>query len=79
MTPGSRLVAVDGRKYSKDILGDALSAGGAEPRTISLLVEKDDTFRTFDLRYAGRARYPRLERNEATMDTLTAIGAPRTP
>jgi predicted metalloprotease with PDZ domain len=78
MTPGSKLVAVNGRKYSKDVLSDALKAGGAEPRTISLLVEKDEIFTTFDLRYAGRSRYPRLERDSATADTLTVIGAART-
>jgi predicted metalloprotease with PDZ domain len=78
MTPGSKLVAINGRKYSKDILRDALEAGGAEPRTISLLVEKDEIFKTFDLRYAGRSRYPRLERDEASADTLTVIGAART-
>jgi predicted metalloprotease with PDZ domain len=78
MTPGSKLVAVNGRKYSKDVLSDALKAGGAGPRTISLLVEKDEIFTTFDLRYAGRSRYPRLERDSATADTLTVIGAART-
>jgi predicted metalloprotease with PDZ domain len=78
MTPGSKLVAVNGRKYSKDILGDVLKAGGTEPRTIGLLVEKDEMFKTFDLRYAGRSRYPRLERDETTADVLTLIGAART-
>jgi predicted metalloprotease with PDZ domain len=78
MTPGSKLVAINGRKYSKDILGDALGAGGVEPRTISLLVEKDEIFKTLDLRYAGQARHPRLERDDATADTLTVIGAART-
>jgi len=78
IAPGSKLVAVDGRKYSKEVLGDALKAGGAEPRTIALLVEKDNTFRTLELRYAGGPRYPRLERDGAVPDTLTAIGAART-
>jgi predicted metalloprotease with PDZ domain len=77
MTPGSRLVAINGRKYSKDILREALGAGG-EPRTISLLVEKDEIFKTFDLYYTAGSRYPRLERDDATADTLTIIGAART-
>jgi len=78
VAPGGKLVAVDGRKYSKEVLGDALKAGGAESRTIALLVEKDNTFRTFELRYTGGARHPRLERDAATPDTLTVIGAART-
>ena len=78
LTPGSKLVAVNGRRYSKDILQDALKAGAAEPRTMSLLVERDDNFRTAELRYAGHARYPRLERDAAHPDLLTAIESPLT-
>ena len=78
MTPGSKVVAVNGRKYSKDVLEDALKSGGAEARAISLLVEKDDTFKTHELHYTGGSRYPRLERDSATADVLTVIGTART-
>ncbi len=78
MTPGSKVVAVNGRKYSKDVLEDALRSGGAGTRTISLLVEKEDTFKTYELHYAGGLRYPRLERDSATADMLTMIGTART-
>jgi len=73
MAPGSKLVAVNGRKYSKELLQDALNASGADPRSISLLVEKDEEFKTLELRYAGKARYPRLERDTTTTDLLTTI------
>jgi predicted metalloprotease with PDZ domain len=73
IAPGSHLVAIDGRKYSKDALSDALKAGGNDSRTIKLLVDKDDMFSTLDLHYAGHARYPRLEREASTTDYLTAI------
>jgi predicted metalloprotease with PDZ domain len=76
MTPGSKLVAVNGRRYTKEVLEDALSAGGAEPRTISLLVQKDDDFRTLELTYAGKARHPRLERVSGTPDLLSVILSP---
>lgn len=79
ITPGSHLVAVDGRKYSKDVLSDALKAGGDASRVIKLLVEKDDMFTTVDVHYAGHARYPRLERDPSTPDLLTAILSPKTP
>jgi predicted metalloprotease with PDZ domain len=72
MTPGSKLVAVDGRKLSKDVLVDALNASEGE-RTIALLVEKDETFKTHELRYAGRSRHPQLERDAAVADTLSVI------
>ncbi|GAC1676027.1 MAG: M61 family metallopeptidase [Steroidobacteraceae bacterium] len=78
ITPGSNLIAVNGRKYSKDVLQDALKAGGSELRTIRVLLQKDDVFDTVELRYAGHARHPRLERNPSVPDLLTAILAPRT-
>jgi len=78
MAPGSKLVAVDGRRYTKEVLQDALKAGGTDARTLSLLVERDDLFKTVELRYAGHARYPRLERDSAHPDLLTAIDSPLT-
>jgi len=84
IAPGSRLIAVDGRKYSKDVLHDVLSAGsadtgGADARAIRLLIEKDDMFSSVDLRYAGKARYPRLERDTAVPDVLSTIMTPHAP
>jgi predicted metalloprotease with PDZ domain len=76
IAPGSRLIAVDGRRYSKAVLHDALNAGGTEARTIRLLIEKDDMFTSVDLHYAGKARYPRLERDTSVPDVLSTIMAP---
>ena len=77
LAPDSNLIAVNGRKYSKDVLEDALKAGGDAPRGISLLIQKDDTYKTVELRYAGHARHPRLERDAAVPDLLTPILSPR--
>ena len=79
IAPDSSLIAVDGRKYSKHVLAAALKASAKEPRTIKLLIEKDEVFNTLDLRYEGGPRYPRLERDASTIDYLTAIGAARSP
>src|ERR1700722_18851037 len=78
IAPDSNLIAINGRKYSKEVLQDALKAGGTEPRTIQLLIQKDEMFNTVDVRYAGHARYPRLERDASTADLLTAILGART-
>jgi predicted metalloprotease with PDZ domain len=78
IAPDSNLIAIDGRKYSKDVLQDALKAGGTEPRTLRLLIQKDDRFDTVEVHYAGHARYPRLERDASTPDLLTPILSPRT-
>jgi predicted metalloprotease with PDZ domain len=78
IAPDSILIAIDDRKYSKDVLADALKAGGTEPRGIRLLIEKDDKFKTVELKYAGHERHPRLERDASTPDLLTTILSPRT-
>ena len=78
LAPDSNVIAVNGRKYSKDVVEDALKAGGTEPRTIDLLIQKDDTFKTVEVHYAGHARHPRLERDAAGPDLLTPILSPRT-
>jgi predicted metalloprotease with PDZ domain len=78
IAPGSALIAIDERKYSKDVLTDALKAGGSEPRTLRLLLQRDDLFKTFDLQYAGHERHPHLERDASMPDLLTTILSPRT-
>ncbi len=78
IAPDSSLIAVNGRKYSKDVLQDALKAGGDGPRALELLIQKDEMFETVELQYAGHARYPRLERDTAAPDLLTPILSPRT-
>jgi len=78
IAPDSNLIAIDGRKYSKDVLQDALKAGGTEPRALRLLIQKDDVFETVEVHYTGHARYPRLERDTSTPDLLTRILSPRT-
>jgi predicted metalloprotease with PDZ domain len=40
ISPDSHLIAVNGRKYSKELLQDALKSGGTDERSIKLLVQK---------------------------------------
>jgi len=76
LAPGSVLVAVNARKWSKTLLDDALRASVAAPVTIELLVQNDDVFSTVSLPYQGGARYPRLERLSGTRDLLGEIARP---
>ena len=73
--PGVKLVAVNGRRFSKEVLGDAIAASKTQP--IELLIENGEFFSTFRLDYAGGPRHPHLVRDEAKPDVLTAIVAPR--
>ena len=45
---------------------------------LTLLVQKDDTFKTLELRYSGGERNPDLVREPGAPDVLSQIGQPRT-
>jgi predicted metalloprotease with PDZ domain len=71
--PGMKLVAVNGRRYSAEILRDALKAGKSGSAPLELLVENTDYFKTYKLDYHGGERYPHLVRDESKPDLLTEI------
>jgi predicted metalloprotease with PDZ domain len=73
LAPGMQLVAVDGRKWSPDILRDAIrrAKDGKEP--IELLAENGDYFRTYKIDYHGGEKYPHLELISGKPDVLTEI------
>ena len=77
IAPGSVLLAIDGRKWSRTLIDDALRAGPRGKTGVDLLVQSDDVFRSYTLAYAGGARNPRLERIEGRADLLAAIAKPR--
>jgi len=68
--PGMRIVAVNGRKYSADVLHDALKAarGGSAP--IELLVENSEYYKTYAVNYHDGDRYPHLVRDASAPDYL---------
>jgi predicted metalloprotease with PDZ domain len=74
--PGMKLVAVNGRRWSADLLRESVAAT-KEGKELSLLVENGQFFHTHVLDYKDGARYPRLERKAATADLLSEILKPR--
>jgi len=75
--PGMRLVAVNGRRWSREILRDAIKRSRTRP--VELLVENGEFFKTVRLEYAGPERYPRLERVAGKPDLLSRILEPLAP
>ncbi|HEY6147497.1 MAG TPA: hypothetical protein VIZ69_07350, partial [Thermoanaerobaculia bacterium] len=73
--PGMKLVAVNGRRWVKETLREAIRASASQ--AIELLVENGEFFRTYRLDYSGGERYPHLERDTARPDLLSSIIAPR--
>jgi predicted metalloprotease with PDZ domain len=75
LAPGLRLVAVNGRRFTKDVLRDALAAT-AQGGPLELLAENNDYFKTYRVEYDGGPRYPHLARDESRPDTLSGVFAP---
>ena len=76
-SPGSRLIAINGYKWSKELLHDTLSASADPSGEITLLVQKDDMFKTVELKYSGGERYPNLIRDSGVPDLLGKIAHSR--
>ena len=81
LAPGDKVIAVNGRKWSREVSRDALEASrateGHEAVPVDLLLERDDRYRTVRLDYAGGVRQPRLARLGGTPDLLADIAKPR--
>ena len=75
--PGMKLIAVNGRKYSPEVLRDMLKAGKGGSAPLELLVENTDYYKTYKLDYHGGERYPHLVRDEQKPDLLTEIYKPK--
>ena len=75
--PGMKVVAVNGRRFSDDVLRDALKAGTNGSAPLELMVENTDYYKTFKLDYHGGEKYPHLVRDESKPDTLGEIIKPR--
>lgn len=80
LAPGMKLMAVDGRKYGRDALEDALRAAKAAGKeSIDLLVEDAGFFRTHKVAWAGGLKYPVLQRRAGAADALGDIIRPHAP
>lgn len=75
--PEMKILAVNGRRFTFQVLRDALAAGKNSSQPLQLLIENTDYFRTFNLDYHGGEKYPHLVRDESKPDMLTDIVRPR--
>jgi predicted metalloprotease with PDZ domain len=71
--PGMRVVAVNGRRFSSEILREAIKASKNASGPIELLVENNDYYKTYQIDYHGGESYPHLVRDESKPDLLSDI------
>jgi predicted metalloprotease with PDZ domain len=75
--PGMKLAAVNGKRFSADVLCDVLKAAKNNSDPIELLVENADYFKTYKVDYHGGEKYPHLVRDDSKADVLSDIIKPR--
>jgi predicted metalloprotease with PDZ domain len=74
--PGMKLIAVNGRKWSKDVVRAALRAGVKSQQPLKLLAENGDYYNTYEVNYHEGDRYPHLVREDSQPNLLDAIIKP---
>jgi predicted metalloprotease with PDZ domain len=77
--PGMKILAVNGKAYSIEVLRDIVRAS-TDPRQqrIDLLIDNEGHVATYRLTYGEGEKYPVLERDQSKPDTLSRIIAPST-
>jgi len=75
--PGMKVIAVNGRRFSGNVLRDALKSGKNSSELLELLVENAEYYKTYKLDYHGGERYPHLVRDSSKPDLLSEIIKPR--
>jgi predicted metalloprotease with PDZ domain len=76
IAPGMELVAVNGRKYTPELLREALQAAKGNGPNIELLVTNGDFYKTCTLNYHDGEKYAHLVRNDSKPDILSEIIKP---
>jgi predicted metalloprotease with PDZ domain len=76
-SPGMKLIAVNGQKFTAAVLDAAMTEAQAAHQPIALLVESGDYFRTLPVEYYDGQRYPHLVQIAGHADLLSAVVQPR--
>jgi len=76
LSPGMKLLAVNGRKWAPEAVQAALRASKTATQPIEIVAEDGESVRTFRADYHGGERYPHLERAPGKPDVLTEVIRP---
>jgi predicted metalloprotease with PDZ domain len=77
VTTGSKLLAVNGRDYSKELLMSAITAAKGGNQPIHLLIKQNDQYRDVSVKWNGGLRYPTLEKTGKGDTGLDKLLAPK--
>ena len=76
LAPGMKVIAVNGREYSADVLRAAIKAAKGTSEPIELLTENGEFYKTYKVDYHDGLKYPHLERDASKPDLLSDIMKP---
>ncbi len=79
LAAGMQLIAVNGRKWTPEVLLDAIRRAKSGKEPIELLLASGDYFQTYRIDYHGGERYPHLEAIDGKQDVLADISRRRAP
>jgi len=75
--PGMQILAVNGLRYSADVLRNAIKGSKMASGPMSIEFQNDDVVKTVSLDYHGGIREPHLERDTSKPDMLAQVLAGR--
>jgi predicted metalloprotease with PDZ domain len=74
LSPGMKIVAVNGKEFSSDAIKDAVTAAAKDKnQPVELLVKNFDQYQTLRIDYHEGLKYPHLERIEGKPDRLSEL------
>ncbi len=76
IVPGMRVMAINDRAYTADLLHDAIKAATQNDQPILFLVLNDDYYKTVPVNYHGGEKFPRLVRDDTKPNLLDEIAKP---
>ncbi len=77
VSSGMKIMGVNGRVFTSELLDDAIKASKENSQPITLLALVDDYFKTCTINYHGGLRYPHLVREDGKPDYLDELARAR--
>lgn len=74
--PGMKIIGVNGRKWSKDVMRAVLHESTQNQQAISVLAENGNYYKTYEVNYHEGERYPHLVREDSQQNILDEIIKP---
>jgi hypothetical protein len=72
-----KVIGVNGRKWSKDNMRQALKTGVQSKQPLTIIAENADYLSTYEVNYHDGEKYPHLVRTEGQPDILGDIIKPQ--